>query len=80
LPCSSHTEIRAHNLTGQLVNFTGSHPAALIKNAELAYHMPRDWKLLFHQQHGLSLFFIQAQDNLADFMHDVRLDAFGRLT
>ena len=55
------------------------HSAPFVQNAELARHAAREGQLLFDQQHGQSFFLIQPQHDIADFVNDVGLNAFGRL-
>ena len=55
------------------------HAAAFFENAELAGDPPRERQLLLDQQHRDARVPIEPQDDVADLVHDVRLNAFGRL-
>jgi len=72
-------EVGADDLVRKPVDRAGGDFASLVENAELAGDAAGKGKLLFDQQNGQALFLVQAQDNVANFMNDVGLDAFGRL-
>ena len=42
-------------------------------------HAARERQFLFDQEHGQPLFAVQLQDNIADFVNDIRLNSFGGL-
>src|SRR5713226_9250810 len=71
--------MRAHHLVRQLADRTGSDAAALVENRELARHAACERQLLLDQQYGKAFFLVQLQDDVADFVDDVGLNAFGWL-
>jgi len=54
----SNAKMRAYHFVRQLANRTGSDPAALVENAELAGHTARKRQLLLDQQHGQAFFLV----------------------
>src|SRR5215471_1165813 len=62
---------------GELVDRAACNASTLFENSERARHAAGKRQLLLHEQHrdpGLS---IETQDDVADLVDDVRLDAFG---
>ena len=76
---SLHTEMCADDVVGQLVDRPAGRRAAFLENAEFAGDPPRERQLLLDQQHRDARVAIEPQDDVADLVHDVRLNAFGRL-
>src|SRR5215469_1417405 len=71
--------MRVGDLVGQFSDFSRSDLPAVREYTELAGHATREWQLLFHQKHSQPLFPVQFEDNVADFVDDVRLYTFGGL-
>ena len=63
----------------QLVHGAGRDVSASIEHAEVLAHAPRERQLLLDEQDRQAALLVQADQHVADLMHDVRLDAFGRL-
>jgi hypothetical protein len=68
-----------HDFVCEFADFSGNNTAAVGEDAELAGHAARKGQLLFDEKNRETFFFVQAQDNVSNFVHDIRLDAFGRL-
>ena len=58
-PRLSHAEVFAHDVVRQLVDRAAGHAAALLEDAELAGHAPRERQLLLDEQHRDAGFAIQ---------------------
>jgi len=69
----------AHDIVGQCVDRTGGHTPSFLENDEVARDSSRKRELLLYEQHGHASLAIEPQDDVADLVDDVRLDAFGRL-
>ncbi len=76
---SLDAEVRLHHFVRQLPDGPGGDAAAFVENAELARHAPRERQFLLDQKHRQPFLFIQPQNDVADFVHDIGLNPFGRL-
>src|ERR1051326_995965 len=63
----------------QFIDRSGSDSPPICDDAEFAGYAARERQLLFHQKHGQPFFFVQLQDNVADLVNNIWLDAFRRL-
>ena len=69
----------AHLLITQFLDRAASHTASFLKNEELARHPPSEQQFLFDQHDGHVSLAIQLDDNVADFLNDIRLKPLSRL-
>src|SRR5579883_2740098 len=72
------SQMAMHQLLCQPGDRPSSHEPALVEYAEVARHSAGERQLLLHEQHCQSRG-AQPDDDIADLMHDVRLNALGRL-
>ena len=71
--------MRVHHFVGELADGAGSDASSVGENAEFAAHAAREWELLLDQKHSEAFFFVEPEDDVADFVDDIGLDAFGGL-
>src|SRR5437879_2622720 len=75
----SDAEMEADHAVGQLVDGAARHAPAFFENAELAGHAPREGEFLLDQEHSHADVPVEREDDVADLVHEVRLNAFGGL-
>ncbi len=67
------------HLIGKFADWAGRYSSALVENAELAGHTAREGQLLFDEQDGEAFILVELQNDIADFVDDIGLDAFRGL-
>src|SRR5437879_2608982 len=75
----SDAEMVAHDLIRQLVDGSAGDAPAFFEKTEFARHAARETELLLDEEHGHAHFPIQLENNVADLVHEIRLNALGRL-
>src|SRR5690606_35432450 len=74
----SHRQMLPHQVVGQSFDAAAGDDSAFVDDAELARNATCERQLLFDEQHGQLLLLIELEDDIADLVDDVRLNAFGR--
>ena len=69
----------SNDIVGQCVDSAVGHAPTLFENQELTRDATRKRKLLLDQEHGDAGLLVQPQDDVADLVHDVRLNSLSRL-
>ena len=73
-----HTLRCARTIVRELANGPGQR-ASFVQHAEIAGHTACERKLLLHQKHGEPTLAVEFQEDIANLVHDIRLNAFGGL-
>src|SRR5437899_1647376 len=69
----------AHHVIRQLVDGSAGHAPAFFEKTEVARHAACETELLLHEEHGHAQFPIELENDVADLVHQVRLNALGWL-
>src|SRR5712692_9352082 len=69
----------ADEIVGELVDRTVRDASSLLEKPEVARDAPREAQLLFDQKHRQARRAVEREQDVADLVHEVRLDPFGGL-
>src|SRR5688500_15870920 len=78
-PLPSYSQVLPDEIVRELWNISARNHSALVEDPEFTRNAASERQLLFDEQHGEISLFVQTQDDIADLVNDVRLDAFGGL-